>query len=116
MKQMLIDFNYKNKNHKFLFRPEQRDWWTSFESSGLIFDLHYDEDSNTISVYEYKNKNTDYSNTIYSKKIMSHKCKWCGKDATTIDYREVDGMTSKIKSCDECYKLDTKYLIKLTNK
>lgn len=39
------------------------------------------------------------------------KCKWCDRDAERLDYREIDGITSKIHSCLQCFMLDTKYLI-----
>ena len=41
-----------------------------------------------------------------------HICYWCKKDATRLDYRERTGITFKIKSCQKCFQLDTKYLIK----
>lgn len=39
------------------------------------------------------------------------KCSWCEQDATTQDYREVDGMVSKIFSCHKCFNLSTEYLL-----
>ena len=41
-----------------------------------------------------------------------HMCSWCEQDATTKDYREVDGVLSKMLSCDKCFNLSTKYLLK----
>ncbi len=65
-----IEFEHKGNKHKHSFTPEEEDWWTSFESNGNSYDVHYDEDYGTISVYEYSDKGTDYANTVYSKKIM----------------------------------------------
>lgn len=65
-----IEFEHKGNKHKHTFTPEEEDWWTSFESNGNSYDVHYDEDYGTISVYEYSDKGTDYANTVYSKKIM----------------------------------------------
>jgi len=69
--EITIEFEHKGKQHKLTFTPEEEDWWTAFKSKGLDFDLHYDEDDGTISVYEYSDNGTDYTNTVYSKKIMS---------------------------------------------
>jgi len=41
------------------------------------------------------------------------KCHWCERDAERFDYREVDGMTSKIKSCTVCFEISTERLIDL---
>lgn len=65
-----IEFEHKGNKHKHTFTPEEEDWWTNFESNGNSYDVHYDEDYGTISVYEYSDKGTDYANTVYSKKIM----------------------------------------------
>lgn len=43
-----------------------------------------------------------------SKKV---KCHWCDNVASVKDYREVDGVTSKINSCIACMNLSTEYLI-----
>lgn len=40
------------------------------------------------------------------------KCHWCSNDAKRQDYREVDGSISKVKSCDTCYYIGTKELLK----
>jgi hypothetical protein len=45
------------------------------------------------------------------EKKQAPKCQWCPSDATQIDYREVDGITSKILTCPDCFKLSTKYLL-----
>jgi hypothetical protein len=42
-----------------------------------------------------------------------HKCHWCTKEATRMDYRSIDGTISKIKSCEVCYAIDTKQLIEI---
>jgi len=68
--EIRIEFEHRGNKHKHTFTPEEGDWWTSFESNGNSYDVHYDEDYGTISVYEYSDKGTDYSNTVYSKKIM----------------------------------------------
>ena len=44
------------------------------------------------------------------------KCFWCGKEVTKKDYRTIDGITSKIFTCDECSNLSTEYLLKQRNK
>jgi len=44
------------------------------------------------------------------KKKMS--CHWCDQTAVRIDYRTIDGITSKIVSCDDCFKLSTNHLLK----
>ena len=40
------------------------------------------------------------------------KCHWCSNQATRIDYRCIDGMTSKLVSCDKCFTIATKVLLK----
>ena len=40
------------------------------------------------------------------------KCAWCDNQATRPDYRTIDGMTSKIPSCDDCFEISTKALLK----
>lgn len=40
------------------------------------------------------------------------KCYWCDKPAEVKDYREIDGITSKILSCMECAHISTASLIK----
>ena len=69
--KLKIEFDHMGNKHKHTFTPEEEDWWTSFESNGNSYDVHYDEDYGAISVYEYSDKGTDYSNTVYSKKIMA---------------------------------------------
>ena len=39
------------------------------------------------------------------------RCHWCKSDAERIDYREVDGITSKIATCNFCVSMSTKYLL-----
>jgi len=39
------------------------------------------------------------------------KCYWCENQATRIDYRCIDGITSKIISCDVCFNISTKKLL-----
>lgn len=48
-------------------------------------------------------------------KKPNRKCHWCTKDAERLDYREVDGMTSKIVTCNECFEISTEHLVKLNN-
>lgn len=50
-----------------------------------------------------------------SEEKSKRKCHWCPKDAERVDYREVDGMTSKIVTCSECFEISTEHLIKLQN-
>jgi len=38
-------------------------------------------------------------------------CKWCKNDATISDYREIDGITSKVHSCESCFGLSTDFLL-----
>jgi hypothetical protein len=38
-------------------------------------------------------------------------CKWCGCTATLRDYREINGTTTPVASCDVCKHLTTEYLI-----
>ncbi len=40
------------------------------------------------------------------------KCSWCDNLATKVDYRNIDGCVSKMCSCDECFNLKTKFLLK----
>jgi hypothetical protein len=40
-----------------------------------------------------------------------YKCNWCDNKATKIDYRTIDGITSKIVSCDVCFNISTKKLL-----
>ena len=39
------------------------------------------------------------------------KCYRCENQATRIDYRCIDGITSKIISCDVCFNISTKKLL-----
>lgn len=48
-----------------------------------------------------------------SKKAV--KCKWCKNQATQKDYREIDGITSKINSCNSCLNISTKTLLNRKN-
>lgn len=41
------------------------------------------------------------------------KCHWCERDAERIDYREIDGMVSKIPSCSVCFEISTERLVYL---
>lgn len=38
------------------------------------------------------------------------KCKWCDSPATKKEYRELNGVTSKIPCCDVCSELSTEFL------
>ena len=40
-----------------------------------------------------------------------YKCNWCDNKPTKIDYRTIDGITSKIISCDVCFNISTKKLL-----
>lgn len=40
-------------------------------------------------------------------------CKWCGKEATRMEYRDIDGMVSKSPSCEECFHTNTNTLIEM---
>lgn len=68
-KEHKIKFDYKGKTHEFSFKPEESDWWTGFESHGISFDVHYDEDYGDIVVYEVVNGQTKTDKTIYKQKI-----------------------------------------------
>ena len=39
------------------------------------------------------------------------KCYWCNNKATKIDYRTIDGITSKLVSCNDCFEISTKKLL-----
>ena len=39
------------------------------------------------------------------------KCYWCNNKATKIDYRTIDGITSKLVSCNDCFEVSTKKLL-----
>jgi len=69
IKPFTIKFKHKGKEHKHTFTPDEPDWWTSFESNGNTYDVHYDEDYKHIVVYEYSDKGTDYDNTVYKKEL-----------------------------------------------
>jgi hypothetical protein len=47
---------------------------------------------------------------------INPKCYWCDSQATKIDYRCIDGITSKIISCEECFDVSTKKLLKKVKK
>jgi len=55
MEEIQINFVYKEKVHEYTFTPEEEDWWYSFESEGIVFDIHYCVDYNSISIYEIEN-------------------------------------------------------------
>jgi hypothetical protein len=65
-----VEFEYKGKNHKFSFVPDEPDMWTSFESHGLVFDVHYDEGYNEIVVYEVIDNEAQLEKSVYNKRIM----------------------------------------------
>jgi hypothetical protein len=44
------------------------------------------------------------------------RCKWCLHNAVRNDYREIDGVTSKILTCDFCFNKSTEYLLKYKNR
>jgi len=44
--------------------------------------------------------------------METRKCHWCDNTATRPDYREVDGMTSKVPTCEVCFALNTNYVLK----
>ena len=48
--------------------------------------------------------------------MSTPRCKWCENQATRPDYRTIDGMTSKIPSCDECFNISTDALLKRNQK
>lgn len=70
--KQVIEFEYKGKNHKFSFVPDEPDMWTSFESHGLVFDVHYDEDYNEIVVYKVIDNEAQLEKSVYSKSIMKN--------------------------------------------
>ena len=39
------------------------------------------------------------------------KCYWCNNKATKIDFRTIEGITSKLISCDSCFEVSTKKLL-----
>jgi gas vesicle protein len=67
-----ISFDYKGFKHEFKFTPEEQDWWTAFQSNGLEFDVHYDEDYGDILVYEVVDGKSMVEKTIYKKKIENN--------------------------------------------
>jgi hypothetical protein len=48
--------------------------------------------------------------------IKKPKCKFCNNDATTHDWRNVDGQTSKVLSCDDCIIIPTDVLLARNDK
>ncbi len=74
-------------------------------------------------VFDGKQKKNEYSawfpldsrpsENIYV--VNGSKCEWCNNEAEIFDYREIDGMTKNIKTCSECFELNTHYLIKRQN-
>ena len=65
-----LDFKYKGKRHKFTFTPEDSDEFIGFNSHGIEFDAHYDEDDNRIVVYEYFKELEDQPyDTIHAQDI-----------------------------------------------
>lgn len=68
-KEQNLAFDFGGFNHTFSFTPSQGDWWTSFESNGFCFDVHYDEDYNHIVVYQVINGVPDTSRSIHSSSI-----------------------------------------------
>lgn len=69
MQRRRIEFVHRGRKHIFSFTPEDEDWWTAFQSNGVTFDVHYDENYDHIVVYEVLNGYGDYSKTIYKKSI-----------------------------------------------
>jgi hypothetical protein len=45
------------------------------------------------------------------KNSIVYKCYWCNNKATKIDYRTIDGITSKLVSCNDCFEVSTKKLL-----
>lgn len=39
------------------------------------------------------------------------RCYWCNSKAVRRDYREINGTTSKILSCEKCVNLSTAFLL-----
>ena len=68
-KKQKIQFEFNGKNHKFSFVPKFEDYWTSFESHGIVFDVNYDVDYGFIVVYEVINGSANVKTTIYKQDI-----------------------------------------------
>jgi hypothetical protein len=69
-----INFEYEGESYYVSFTPEESDWWTSVMMDGKMFDIHYDEDDMTISVYtmlqdDNGNWDTNTSKSVYSTTI-----------------------------------------------
>ena len=54
-----------------------------------------------------------YVKIVAMKNSIVYKCYWCDNNATKIDYRTIDRITSKIVSCDKCFNISTKKLLKI---
>jgi hypothetical protein len=69
-----LQFEYDKKKFDFEIKPEETDWWTSSLQHGKVLDIHYCEDYNKVYVYKTRQKEgfliTDYSELIYSQKIL----------------------------------------------
>ena len=47
-----VIFNHEDKAYKYTFKVIAPDFWESFDTDNVKFDIHYCEDDNDIVVYE----------------------------------------------------------------
>jgi len=43
------------------------------------------------------------------------KCYWCNNEAEGTDYRDFNGVVSKIHTCKKCFEISTEHLRKRKN-
>ena len=58
-----VTFTHNNQEYSFTIYPTEPDWWVYIED---LFDIHYCEDYNQISVYKSDNSYI----TIHKQKIL----------------------------------------------
>lgn len=74
IKEITLNFLFKQFNHTHILRPTASDYWEGFESNGLSFDVHYDEEDMTICVYEVQHDGRAITQkTIHKEKIVPGK-------------------------------------------
>lgn len=66
-----FSFEFRGIKHDVELIPQEGDYWTSVESNGAMFDIHYDEQYMDISVYHVTEDSNgqlqiDVTNTVAS--------------------------------------------------
>ncbi len=65
-----VIFNHEDKAYKYTFKVIAPEFWESFGTDNVKFDIHYCEDNNDIIVYEIEGYNFDFPITDFVRKMF----------------------------------------------